>query len=117
MSTSGQLRVLFRLWVTREFYAAPADEQTRVIEALPPAFDRLGERFGITVLGTLDEDLLQVGTGAREPVSYVLADAPDLTAVQAVCGIVRTERVDGFPLWRYLEIDARIGHDLFFATH
>ncbi|MEW1655529.1 hypothetical protein [Streptomyces sp. NPDC093707] len=116
MSATTSLRVLFRLWVTREFYAAPADEQQRVFEAIPPAFDRLGERFGLTVLGTLDEDVLQVGTGAREPVSYVLADAPDLAAVQAVCGIVRHECVGEFPLWRYLEIDARIGHELFFAT-
>ncbi|WP_411144396.1 hypothetical protein [Streptomyces sp. x-80] len=117
MSTPGPLRVLFRLWVTREFYAAPAEEQARVFRALPPAFDRLGERFGITVLGTLDEDVLQVGTGAREPVSYVLADAPDLTAVQAVCQIVRTGQVGDFPLWKFLEIDARIGHELFFATN
>ncbi|MFC4086300.1 hypothetical protein [Amycolatopsis samaneae] len=117
MSASDQLRVLFRIWVTREFYAAPADEQAQVFKAIPPAFDRLGERFGVTVLGTLDEDLLQVGTGAREPISYVLADAPDLAAVRTVCEIVRTERVGEFPLWRYLEIDARIGHELFFATH
>ncbi|RJO70751.1 hypothetical protein D5S18_26470 [Nocardia panacis] len=117
MSTTGELRVLFRLWVTREFYSAPAAEQARVFEAIPPAFDRLGERFGITVLGTLDEDLLQVGTGAREPISYVLADAPNLAAVQAVCGIVRNALVGDFPMWKYLEIDARIGHELFFATH
>lgn len=111
------LRVLFCIGVTQDFFSAPAAERDRVAQALPEAFGRLGERFGVTVLGTMDDDQLMVGASADYPwTSYILADAPDLAAVSRVCSIIRDVPVGEHQLWRYLRIEARVGRALFFGN-
>jgi hypothetical protein len=116
-NTAGTpLRVLFCIGVTQEFFSATAAERELVAQALPDAFGRLGERFGLTVLGTMDDDRLMVGASTSWPwTSYILADAPDLPAVTGVCSIVRESAVGEHQLWRYLRIEARVGRSLFFG--
>ncbi|KAA6222601.1 hypothetical protein CP973_12255 [Streptomyces albofaciens JCM 4342] len=113
------LRTLFCIGVTQEFFNAGDEERAAVAAAVPPAFDRLADRFGVRVLGTLDDDRLMVGASTAWPwTSYILADVPDLDTVSRVCGIVRdTEAGDGgVRLWRYLRIEARVGRPLFFGA-
>ncbi|WP_438488627.1 hypothetical protein [Streptomyces sp. S186] len=111
------LRTLFCLGVTQDFFAADDALRATVAAAIPPAFDRLGERFGVRVLGTLDDDRLMVGAATAWPwTSYILADVPDLETVSRVCGIVRDTPVGDGRLWRYLRIEARVGRPLFFGT-
>jgi hypothetical protein len=113
---SEQLRVLFCLGVTQRFFEIPGAEIGGVIAAITEAFDDLSGRFGLRVLGTMDDDELMVGSSASWPwTAYVLAEAPSLDAVRAVCNIIREASVGEFRLWRYLRIEARIGRPLFFA--
>ncbi|MYT28017.1 MULTISPECIES: hypothetical protein [unclassified Streptomyces] len=114
---AAPLRTLFCLGVTQDFFAADDALRATVAAAIPPAFDRLGERFGVRVLGTLDDDRLMVGASTAWPwTSYVLADVPDLETVSRVCGIVRDTPVGDSRLWRYLRFEARVGRPLFFGT-
>ncbi|MEV0278884.1 hypothetical protein AB0I22_21210 [Streptomyces sp. NPDC050610] len=111
------LRTLFCIAVTQEFFNAGDDERAAVAAAITPAFDRLAERFGITVLGTLDDDQLMVGATPGWPwTSYILADVPDVATASEVCGIVRETPVGESRLWRYLRVEARLGRPLFFGT-
>ncbi|MBA2474969.1 MAG: hypothetical protein H0V40_09550 [Actinobacteria bacterium] len=65
----------------------------------------------------MDDDRLMVGSSATWPwTCYILADAPSLEAVAAVCNVVREAEVDGARLWRYLRIEARVGRPLFFGN-
>lgn len=111
------LRVLFCIGVLpANFDAEPAVQQL-VVKTLKTEFTDLGGRFGITVLGTLDDDLLTVGSSAGGAfTSYILADAPDLDAVTQVAGLLRTVEVGDARLWRYLRIEARVGRPLFFGN-
>ncbi|MEU7641522.1 MULTISPECIES: hypothetical protein [unclassified Streptomyces] len=116
-TSGGPLRTLFCIGVTQDFFAADDALRATVAAAIPPAFDRLGERFGVTVLGTLDDDRLMVGATPGWPwTSYILADVPDLDTVATVCDIVRDTPVGDGRLWRYLRIEARVGRPLFFGT-
>ncbi len=111
------LRALFCIGVEAAFFAAGAAERDAAIAAIPPAFDDLAGRFGVRVIGTFDDDRLMVGPSATWPwTSYILADAPDLDAVVAVCDVVRSTEVGDGRLWRYLRIEARVGRELFFGT-
>jgi hypothetical protein len=111
-----QLRVLFCIGVTQSFFDEEADEVGSIVSAIGEAFDDLAGRFGITVLGTLDDDELMVGSSAHWPwTAYILADAPDLSAVTGVCNIVREATVGRHRLWRYMRIEARVGRPLFFG--
>lgn len=112
-----QLRVLFCIGVTQAFFdEAPATIPMRA-EAIRAAFADLGGRFGLRVLGTMDDDELMVGASTAYPwTAYILADAPSLAAVTAVCNIVREAPVGDARLWRYLRIEARVGRALFFGN-
>ena len=62
-----------------DFFAMDAADAPKIIEASRTALDNLGERFGLTVLGTMDDDELMVGPSYGFPwTAYILADAPDL---------------------------------------
>jgi hypothetical protein len=115
--SGDKLRVLFCIGVAQTFFE---EEETRLPELLPAiktAFDDLNGRFGIEVLGTMDDDELMVGASANWPwTAYILADAPDLAAVTAVCNLVRETSVGEHRLWRYLRIEARVGRELFFGN-
>ena len=112
-----QLRVLFCIGVTPAFFEMKADQIGEVTPAVGRAFEDLAGRFGVTVLGTMDDDELMVGSSTAWPwTAYVLADAPDLAAVTGICNIVRETPVGDYRLWRYLRIEARVGRPLFFGN-
>ena len=113
-----QLRVLFCIGVQQTFFEEESAGIGSIVEAIQTAFADLAGRFGVTVLGTMDDDELMVGPSAAWPwTAYVLADAPDLASVTAVCNVVRESEIGGHRLWRYLRIEARIGRPLFFANN
>ena len=114
---SGSLRVLFCLGVSQTFFEEDAENLPDLITAITDAFDDLQGRFGIKVLGTIDDDQIMVGPSPNWPwTAYILADAPSLDAVVAVCNIVRERPVGGYRLWRYMRIEARVGRELFFGN-
>jgi hypothetical protein len=114
----GTLRVLFCIGVNPAFFDAGADERQDAFETIKTAFANLDDRFGITVLGTMDDDQTMVGSSSTWPwTCYILADAPDLDAVARVCNILRETTLSSGPtLWKYLKIEARVGRELFFGT-
>ncbi|WP_246256971.1 hypothetical protein [Amycolatopsis anabasis] len=113
----GRLRVLFCIGVRDPFFAADEAERRDVFTATKGAFADLRGRFGVEVLGTLDDDELVVGPADGYPwTAYILADVPDYRTVTQVCDIVRGTELPGGKLWRYLKIEARIGRPLFFGN-
>lgn len=113
----AQLRVLFCIGVTQSFFEEEGAGVPSIVGAIGDAFDDLAGRFGINVLGTMDDDELMVGSSTSWPwTAYILADAPDLAAVTGVCNIVRESPVGQHRLWKYLKIEARIGRPLFFGN-
>jgi hypothetical protein len=114
---STPLRVLFCLGVTQEFFSSTTETQAAAGAAITEAFADLGGRFGVTVLGTMDDDRSMVGASTAYPwTCYILADAPDLEAVHGICDLVRQGEVGEHRLWRYLRIEARVGRQLFFGN-
>lgn len=111
------LRVLFCIGVTQQFFDETPETLPLRIDAIKTAFGDLGGRFGVTVLGTMDDDELMVGSSTVFPwTAYILADAPNLAAVAAVCNVVRESAVGNDRLWKYLLIQARVGRPLFFGN-
>ena len=114
---SATLRVLFCIGVSQTFFDEEAGRLPDLIRAITEAFEDLHGRFGIEVLGTLDDDQLMVGPSPDWPwTAYILAEAPSLDAVVAVCNIVRESSVAAHRLWRYMRIEARVGRKLFFGN-
>ncbi len=115
--TNDALRVLFCIGVQQTFFEEEASRLPELVPAIKAAFDDLGGRFGLTVIGTLDDDQMMVGNSPNWPwTAYILAEAPDLDAVAAVCNIVRETPIGTYRLWRYLRIEARVGRELFFGN-
>ena len=111
------LRVLLCIGVTQTFFDAPREEREQLIEASKAAFSDLSGRFGVTVLGTMDDDETMVGPSTEYPwTAYILMDAPDRQAVVDICDLVRSTPVGPHQLWRYMRIEARLGRPLFFGT-
>jgi hypothetical protein len=114
---STALRVLFCFGVTQSFFEEEAGRVGEIAGGITKAFEDLGGRFGLTVLGTMDDDELMVGSSETWPwTCYILADAPDLEAVTKVCNILREAEAGGHRLWRYLKVEARVGRPLFFGN-
>ena len=110
------LRALFCIGINDDFFRAPPEEKKVVGAALVAAFDDLEGRFGVKVLGTFDDDLLQCGTAQGFPyISYILAEIPDFEAAVAVTNCLREPAGDSI-LSRYVTIQSRIGHPLFFGA-
>jgi hypothetical protein len=111
-----EMRVLFAFGLTQDFFTEDRSRLPAIMEALKREFGDLEGRFGVRVLGTLDDDEAMVGaTGTWPWTCYVLAEAPDRDAVAAVCNLLREVEVGGARLWQYLKVEARIGRPLFFA--
>jgi hypothetical protein len=111
------LRVLFCFGVTQSFFDAEPASVPRIAQAITEAFADLGERFGVRVLGTMDDDELMVGASVVWPwTAYVLADVPDLETVTKVTNILREGEAEGARLWKYLRVEARVGRPLFFGN-
>jgi len=116
-SDSSKLRVLFCIGVMPATFEAERETQLQVIGIIKETFADLRGRFGIEVLGTMDDDELLVGSSTTYPwTSYILCDAPDLPAAAAVCNLLRETEAPGGRLWRYLKIEARVGRPLFFGN-
>jgi hypothetical protein len=114
---STRLRVLFCFGVTQGFFEEEPDRVGEIAGGITKAFEDLGGRFGLEVLGTMDDDELMVGSSETWPwTCYILADAPDLEAVTRVCNILREAEAAGHRLWRYLKVEARVGRPLFFGN-
>ena len=110
------VRVLFAFGVSQTFFELGRDEIAPVIEALKSAFGDLEERFGVRVLGTMDDDETMVGPSVTWPwTCYVLAHAPDTAAVTAVCNLLRDTPVGTDRLWKFIRVEARVGRPLFFG--
>ncbi|WP_028921011.1 hypothetical protein [Pseudonocardia acaciae] len=112
------MRTLFCIGVRAPFFSAGADERQAVIAESRRAFDDLAGRFGVRVLGTMDDDELMVGPSDVFPwTAYILADVPDHEAATKVCNIMREHPVgEDARLWKYFTIQARIGRPLFFGN-
>lgn len=111
------LRVLFCIGVTQTFFDEDSAKVKTVLEATETVFSDLSGRFGLHVLGTIDDDQSMVGASPSWPwTCYILADAPNLEAVHGVCNLLRESEIEGVRLWRYLKIEARIGRRLFFGN-
>lgn len=109
-------RALFCFGLTQEFFNADNDTRAAVGAAIAAAFDNLEGRFGVKVLGTFDDDLLQCGPTPAFPwISYILADVPDLESAVAITNLVRTPFRD-HRIVKYMRVEARVGHPLFFGT-
>ena len=114
---ANALRVLFCFGVTQSFFDAEPASVPGIAKAITEAFADLGGRFGVRVLGTMDDDELMVGASAAWPwTTYVLADVPDLETVAKVTNVLREAEVDGARLWKYLRVEARVGRPLFFGN-
>ena len=114
---SEKLRVLFCIGVSQTFFEEEAGRLPELIPAIQEAFSDLRGRFDVEVLGTIDDDELMVGPSPSWPwTAYILADAPSLDAVVAVCNIVRETAIPPHRLWRYMRIEARVGRKLFFGN-
>jgi hypothetical protein len=114
--TQPPLRALVCIGVTDTFFAADQAERTLVFEATKAAFAGLAERFAVTVLGTFDDDTLQIGPSRTFPwTCYLLLDAPDYPTVCAITNLFRETPVGAHQLWRYYKVEARLGRPLFFG--
>ncbi len=114
---SKQLRVLFCMGVMPAFFEGEPARIGPIAAAITAALDDLGGRFGLTVLGTMDDDELMVGSSPTWPwTCYILADVPDLGTATQVCNVVRESEVAGARLWKYLKVEARVGRRLFFGN-
>jgi hypothetical protein len=115
--SSERLRVLFCFGVTQTFFDLEPSAVGTVVEAIRQTFADLRGRFGVEVLGTLDDDELMVGASPSWPwTAYILADVPDLETVRRITNLVREHEAAGHRLWRYLRIEARVGRELFFGN-
>lgn len=115
--TGDGVRALVCLGISPDFFSAEPEVQGQLFQAIPKAFSDLGGRFGVRVLGTMDDDELMVGPSEGWPwTCYILLDAPDHSAVASICNIVRETEVGDWKLWRFMRVEARVGRRLFFAN-
>jgi hypothetical protein len=111
------LRVLFCFGVSQSFFDEDPADVPEIAAAIGKAFEDLSGRFGLRVLGTMDDDELMVGPSVVWPwTAYVLAEAPSLESVTAVCNILREATIGSARLWKYLRVEARVGRPLFFGN-
>ena len=113
------LRVLFCMEVTQRFFDLPKSAHPAVFDAFGRTRVDLQQRFGMRVLGTIDDDRIAVGPAlGRSWTSYILADVPNYEAVVACCNQFRTTTIGDSDelLWKYARIEARIGRPLAFEN-
>lgn len=114
-SVSGT-RALFAFGLTQDFFSEDRARIPAIMDALKAGFADLDVRFGVRVLGTLDDDELMVGAADTWPwTCYILAELPNREAATKVCNLLREIEIGDARLWKYLKIEARLGRPLFFA--
>lgn len=110
------LRSLVCIGVTEAFFSADEEERTAVFHATRAAFDDMPGRFGVKVLGTFDDDTLQIGPSIGFPwTCYLLLEVPSYDAATAITDAFRHTPVGDRQLWRYYKVEARLGRALFFG--
>jgi hypothetical protein len=113
MTTATPLRVLFCIGVTQNFFDLPSGETGAVWAAYGVMLKEMSQLPGLTIMGTMDDDRLMVGTSANWPwTAYILAEVDTLGTVVAACNLFRTTPVGDYTLWRYGKIEARVGREL-----
>jgi hypothetical protein len=113
MTATTPLRVLFCIGVTQNFFDLPPSETAAVWAGYGAMLKDMSTLPGLTILGTMDDDRLMVGTSASWPwTAYILADVDTLDTVVAACNLFRTTPVGDYKLWRYGKIEARVGREL-----
>ena len=101
------IRVLFCAGVLPVFFESPPEARKGVYEECIKVFSNWEERFGVKVLGSLDDDQSHIGPSLTYPWTfYALADVPDL---ETVGKIVNQLREGDNPLFKYIKIETRIG--------
>ena len=111
--SSKPLRTMFFIAINQNFHDLALPDAGKVIQAFIAALDDLKGRFGVEVLGTLDDDQMMVGASEGSPwTAYILADVPDLDTVVAICNIFRETPAGDGQLWKYARIQARVGRIL-----
>jgi hypothetical protein len=111
------VRTLFCFGVLPPFYDLDDKDRKLVFDKLVEAYSDLKGRFGITVLGAMDDDRVVVGPTFGWPwTCYILADVPDLDTVARFCNILREFSVGEYRIWRYMKVEARTGRELFFGN-
>lgn len=108
-------RVLFCIGVNQNFMDAPAKEMGEVWQAFSAMLQGIDALPGVTILGIMDDDTIQVGPSTGAPwTAYIMADVPDIESAIAACNLFRSTPVgDGtYKLWKYCKVEARIGRKL-----
>lgn len=101
------IRALVCAGVLPSFFKATPEERKQVFKRCHEVFSGWGERYGINVLGSLDDDQLQIGPTLGYPWTfYVLCDAPDHATLTKV---VNQLREGDQPLYRYVKLEVRLG--------
>lgn len=101
------LRVLFCAGVLPAFFDASLEDRKKVFVMCQELFGDWEQRYGAKVLGSLDDDQLQIGPTFTYPWTfYVLADIPD---TETVAAIVNQWRQGDNPLFKYIKLETRIG--------
>jgi hypothetical protein len=107
------LRVLLRLTTTQQFFDATDDERAAVKQVLRSTLWSLADRFMVTVLGSMNDDLLRLGAGHGCPYrGYIMLDADGFGTVEKICQLVSDARVRHQPLSGYVLMDVVIGRPL-----
>ncbi|MDG6097446.1 IacB protein [Alteromonas sp. ZYF713] len=115
MTTPTSHRVLFCMGINQNFMDATKDEMADVWQAFSAMMKGIDELPGVTILGIMDDDRIQVGPSYSSPwTAYIMADVPDLETVIEACNFFRSTPVgDGtYSLWKYCKVEARIGRKL-----
>ena len=107
------LRVLFCIGINQNFFDLPTGTGGFVWSAFLDMMERLGSMPGVRVIGDMDDDGTMVGPSSGWPwTCYVLADVVDRETVVAVCNLFRIVPAGEHLLWRYAQIEARVGRAL-----
>jgi hypothetical protein len=114
MADKIPLRVLFCGAVLQNFFDLPPAEIGTVWKATGEMLKGIRDLPGVKILGTIDDDETMVGTSPNgwPWTFYILAEAPDRETVVAACNLFRTIEINGYRLWRYMRVEARIGREL-----
>lgn len=113
--TATTHRVLFCIGINQNFMDGTQQEMGDVWQAFSAMMKGVATLPGVTVLGIMDDDRIQVGPSASAPwTCYIMADVPDYDSVVAACDLFRSTPVgDGtYNLWKYAKVEARIGREL-----
>ncbi|CEP33799.1 MULTISPECIES: hypothetical protein [unclassified Halomonas] len=108
-------RVLFCCGINQSFMNATAEEAKQVWEATREMLQGIDGLPGLTILGIMDDDCIQVGPSIAAPWTfYIMADVENYASVAEACNFFRTTPVgDGtYKLWKYCRVEARVGREL-----